>query len=264
MKLRRVPPDSIKVPEHRVTARFDPEEYEQFKSSIKEVGAIAPVICIEIDNELVLVDGLHRVIEARNAGEKVINVAVMPGDEVDVYTKNLFLDHMRGKPPISEMVNLIEFLTKDLKLDSETIAAKTGYNRDYIEKLQRLGELTPACRAALDEGKIKVGQASELLRIGDPITQETVMHQCELYGWTVPVLKDYIADVLEIQRQKEEEPPPGEPPGPILLECDFCHQKYPLGEIANPKTCRGCAGIMYAAIATAAAEAKAAQEPPKE
>jgi ParB-like chromosome segregation protein Spo0J len=264
MKLRKVPPDSIRVPEVRVTARFDPEMYEQFKSSIKEVGALAPVICIEVDNELVLVDGLHRLVEAKQAGEKTVNVAVMPGDEVDVITKNLFLDHLRGKPPVSEMVKAIEVLTKDHGLDSEAVAAKTGLTRDYIEKLQRLGELTPASLASLDEGKIGVGQAHELTRLTDPITQEAVMRQVELYGWKVADLHEHITEILRLQGLKDEVPPPGQMPVEHKIKCFYCKRELDITEIANPNTCRECTYLLLVAIAQAQADAQADQGPPKD
>jgi len=45
MKLRKVDPHQIKVPEVRVTAQFDEELYAQFKESIKAVGQITPPIC---------------------------------------------------------------------------------------------------------------------------------------------------------------------------------------------------------------------------
>jgi ParB-like chromosome segregation protein Spo0J len=279
MNLRRVPPDKIVVPDVRVTARFDEETWAQFQSSIREVGTIAPIICCEMEPEqlwpeeqerkantqyiqsngkvLVLVDGLHRLVETRNNGAKVIDVAVVPGDMVDVLTKNLFVDHARGKTPPSEMVTVIEALTKEYHLDSEKIAAKTGMGRDYVEKLQAISELTPACRAALDEGKIGVGQAFALTKLKDPIRQETVLHQCLLYRWKTKELEEYIKDVLKIVEEREEAPPSPGPQEPYLIQCAFCHNKYPITEIANPATCRGCAGVLYEAIAIAEREAKA-------
>lgn len=257
MKLRRVPPDSIVVPEIRVTARFDEETWEQFQSSIREVGAIAPVICCEIDGKLVLVDGLHRLVEAKNCGDKVVNVAVMPGDMADVLTKNLFLDHMRGKTPPSEMVKVIEVLTKEFSLNSEKIAAKTGMTRDYVEKLQAISELTPLGRQALDEGKIGVGQAFALTKLKDPIRQETVLGQCLLYGWKTKDLEEYIKEVLKLVEAHEETPPAEEPKEPYKLKCTFCGGLYDITEVANPTTCRGCSGVLFAAIAQAKAEAAA-------
>ena len=256
MELRTVPPDAIRVPEVRVNARFDEEGWEQFKNSIKGVGVIAPVICMEVDGELVLVDGLHRLMEAKNSGDKEINVAVIPGDEIDVYTKNILIDHTRGKTPVSEMVNVIEFLTKEKGLDSEKIAEKTGLKRDYIEKLQRLSELTPACRASLDEGKIGVGQAYELVRLRDPITQETVLHQLETYRWRVPELREFVDNVLALKSQETAPPPRGTPPLPYMFECAFCHDKVPIAEIANPNICVSCAGVLHGAIVAARAEAE--------
>jgi ParB-like chromosome segregation protein Spo0J len=47
MTHRKVRIDEIKEPEVRVTAHFDQETYEQFQSSIKEIGPIAPIICCE-------------------------------------------------------------------------------------------------------------------------------------------------------------------------------------------------------------------------
>jgi len=257
MKLRRVKPDKIKVPETRVTARFDDETWEQFQSSIKEIGAVAPVICCEVEDELILVDGLHRLVEAQKSGATHIDVAIIPGDMVDVLTKNLFLDHMRGKTPPSEMVNVIEVLWKEFNLDSEQIAAKTGMTRDYVEKLQLISQLTPACREALDQGRIVIGHAAALTKIKDPVRQETVLRQQELYHWTVKELEGYIRDVEAIVKEREEAPAPTEPRPPLKLRCAFCGEYYDITEVANPTTCRYCSGTLFAAIATARAEAAA-------
>ena len=44
MKLIKINPSQIKIPELRVRARFDQEILLQFKSSIKDAGIVAPVI----------------------------------------------------------------------------------------------------------------------------------------------------------------------------------------------------------------------------
>ena len=266
MKLRKVDPNSIVVPEVRVTARFDPELWEQFQSSIKEIGAVAPIICCEVDPSqikaagmseeeikrylqpngevLVLVDGLHRLVEVRNKGEAKVEVAVIPGDMVDVLTRNLFLDHMRGKTPVSEMVTVIEVLWKEYELDSEKIAAKTGLTRDYVEKLQKLTDLTPYCRQALDEGRISVGQAYEIVRIKDPVRQEMVEGQVELYHFKVLELREHVNNILEMLTPTSQEPTPAATPEPFLVECKFCHEKYDIHQIANPAICNDCAGAL--------------------
>ena len=261
MKLRKVKPDTIKIPEVRVTARFDDETWAQFQASIKEIGAVAPIICCMVDEELVLVDGLHRLVEAQRNGAATIDVAVIDGDMVDVLTKNLFLDHMRGKTPPSEMVNVIEALWKEYQLDSEQIAAKTGMTRDYVEKLQLISELTPLCREALDEGRIGVGHAVALTKIKDPVRQETVLQQQQLYRWPVKELEKYIKDVLELVAYKEQKEVPGEARPPVKVKCIYCGEEYDLFEIATPITCRYCSGIMFASLAQARAEVHNIVEP---
>jgi len=261
VKLRKVNPDKIKVPEVRVTARFDEETWQQFQSSIKEIGAVAPVICCEVDEELVLVDGLHRLVEAQKNGAATVDVAVISGDMRTVLTRNLFLDHMRGKTPVSEMVTVIEALWKEYNLDSEQIAAETGMTRDYVEKLQLISELTPLCREALDEGRIGVGQAMALTKIKDPGRQEMVLAQLPHFKFTIKELENYIKEVEELAAYKEGRKIEKEARPPVKVKCSYCGGEYDPSEIATPITCRWCSGVMLTSIAQARQEAVASQEP---
>jgi len=254
MKLRRVNPDDVKVPEVRVTARFDPELWEQFQRSMKETGQIAPIIVYEVDGELVLCDGFHRLLEAKANGDKFISVVVIPGDMSDVLTKNIFLDHLRGKTPVSEMVTVIGVLWKELDLDSEKIAAKTGLTRDYVEKLQKLSELTPLIREALDDGRIGVGHASALTKVKDPLRQEMIFNQWLLYRWPVRELDEYIKEVMAIVEEPPGPGPESKERPPIKLRCRFCGGEYDPAQVSNPTTCVICSGIMFQAIAAAKAD----------
>jgi len=263
VKLRRVSPDDVKVPEVRVTARFDPELWEQFQSSMRETGQIAPIIVYEVDGELVLCDGLHRLVEAKNNGDKFITAAVLPGDMTDVLTKNIFLDHLRGKTPVSEMVTVIEVLWKELNLDSEKIAEKTGLTRDYVEKLQKISRLTPLIRGALDEGRIGVGHAAALTKIQDPARQEMVYNQWLLYRWSIRELEEYIKEVEALVTQSQEPTPEQVERPPIKLRCRFCGGEYDPAQVSNPTTCVICSGIMFQALAAARQET-AEENPPKD
>lgn len=260
MVLRKVKPGIIQVPDIRVTAKFTPEEYEQFQSSIKQLGAIAPIICVENEKGLFLVDGLHRLEEAIANKEKYVEVAVMPGDEVDVLTKNLFLDHLRGKAPVTDQIRVLKLLTEEYHLDSEAISEKTGLTRTRVEQLQKLSQLTPFILEQLDEGRLTIGKANVLTKIKDPIVQETVAHQALIYpSWTVFEFEEYVDGVLAIVRKKEEAPPPG-PAEPYLFTCAFCGEKYEAHQVASPVVCVGCSGMLHMAITQAKAEAKAEAE----
>ena len=248
MKLRRVRPDKIEIPETRVTAQFDPELYGMFKESIKAVGQIAPIICIEVEDKLYLADGLHRLVEAKNNHDEFVDVAVIPGSEVDVYTINLFLDHLRGKPKISDMRKVVEVLIKEYGLDSEKIAEKTFKSRDYIENIMAINELTPMALQALDDEKIRLGVAKELTRLTDPVAQETVLMAAIQYNYTVKDVKQLVDMTLEAKMQL------GQPPVPVVAQprpgvgCAYCGKEYDPAIVKMVITCPGCFIYAYDVI----------------
>ena len=235
MKLRKVDPHSIKIPEVRVTAQFDEELYQRFKDSIKAIGAVAPIICYEVEGELVLCDGLHRLQEAITAGDSAIDVVVIPGDMIDVLTKNIFLDHLRGKTPVRQMVNVIKTLNQEYNLDSEQIKEKTGLSRDYIEKLIKISEASPVILDALDQGVIGVGHAFELSRLPYPIQQEEVIAKQQVWRFTVKELHEQVDAVLkemDLLKSAPPAPPSSQPLPPRQYKCEGC------GEVIEPRYLR--------------------------
>jgi len=248
MKLRRVDPHSVKVPEVRVTAQFGEDLYEQFKSSIAEIGQITPPICYEVDKELILCDGWHRLQEAIAAGDSTIDVVVIPGDMLDVLTKNIFIDHLRGKTPVSQMVKVIKTLNTEYGLDSDNIKEKTGLSRDYIEKLIKISEASPVVLESLDRGLIGVGHAFELSRLTYPIQQEEVIAKHQVWRFTVKELHEQVDAVLqqmELIKQSPPASPPGAQPRVVEYRCEGC------GEVIEPRylrpvmVCPSCYGKLW-------------------
>jgi ParB family chromosome partitioning protein len=258
MKLRRVDPESIMIPEVRVTARFDEEKLAMFKESIKTTGQITPIICCQVDGNLVLVDGLHRLNEAIQNKVEKIDVAVTDGDMVDVLTKNIFLDHLRGKTPVSEMRKVIEALYKEYSISIEDIVKRTGLSQAYVEKLLIISELTPLVLEALDQEEIGVGHASALSRIKEPDRQEVVFQMCRANHWTVRQLEEFISQTLAIVQQRGEAPPVTERQAPATVGCTFCNEEYPPDQVASVIVCHSCQAIMYEAVAMARREAQQA------
>jgi ParB family chromosome partitioning protein len=254
MKLRKVDPKKIMVPEVRVTGEFDPETKEMLRQSMATDGLIAPIICIETPEGLTLVDGFNRLMEAINAKWPTIDVAVVEGTMVDVLTRNLYIDSLRGKHKPSEMVKVIEALWKEYQLDSEKIAAKTGLKRDYIETLQLISELTPMVREYLDQEKIKLGHAKALTRLKDPVKQEVALHQITTFGMSVKDTDQMVTDALGMAIPPPAPPAPPPAGAPTKVRCSYCGDEVELQHIANPNTCSGCSMILAQSIAAARAE----------
>ena len=209
-------------------ARFDQEIWSQFQNSIKEAGIISPIIVCQVNEDLVLVDGAHRLEEAVSQGLPTVDAVVFEGDMVDVLTKNLFLDHTRGKTPVSEMVKVIGALYTEYNLDPDKIKEKTGLTRDYVEKLIKISMASPGVQAALDEGVIGVGHAFELCRLPYAIQQDEVIAKQQVWRFSVKELHEQIDQVLVAMKEIAETPPATPETGPrpaLKYHCEGCHRE---------------------------------------
>jgi len=263
LKLKHVNPSKIKIPEVRVKGMFDEETKKLLADSMAGAGQISPIVCVEIEGELVLVDGENRLETARRANWPTIDVAVLEGDMTDVLTRNLFLDHIRGKHTPGQMLKVITELWKKYNLDSEQIAAKTGLKRDYLEQFQLLETLTPLVRQALEEDIIKLGHAVALAKIKDPVQQEVVFQQTMLYHWPVKELEAFVRQVQETVPAPVQNQAPAEPGIPVTLKCFYCGGDFDVSEVRNPNTCSECATVLIQSIARARAEIQAEKESKK-
>ncbi len=254
MKLRRVDPSKIRIPETRVTARMDEETTEAFRASVETVGIDEPIKCYEVDGELWLSDGKHRLAEALRLKMPLVDITVRPGTMVDVLCNNLMSGHLRGKHPVTEMVKSIGELYTVHKVGIDEIVKRTGLTQAYVEKLIKLSQLTPLILAGLDEGLIGVGQASALTRIADPVTQESVYHTVKQYRFRGKELDGFIDDVLKQQSAQLPAPGLAVVAAPVLVRCEYCGAEGRPGEIANPNTCAACSLAMRQSIAMARVE----------
>lgn len=248
MKLIKVKPQQVKIPELRVRARFDQEVWAQFQNSIKEAGIVSPVIVCQINEDLVLVDGEHRLLEAIALELPTIDAVVFEGDMVDVLTKNLFLDHTRGKTPVSEMVKVIGALSKDYNLDPDQIKEKTGLTRDYIEKLVKISLASPSVQLALDEGVIGVGHAFELCRLPYAIQQEEIIAKHQVWRFSVKELHEQIDQVVQAMQELAEAPPitaeTGPRPTPVY-HCEGCKDEVEPRYLRPVMLCPNCFGEVW-------------------
>jgi len=206
------------------------------------------VIVCQVNEDLVLVDGAHRLEEAISQGLPSVEAVVFEGSMVDVLAKNLFLDHTRGKTPVSDMVRVIGALFTEYNLDPDQIREKTGLTRDYIEKLVRISQTSPSVQQALDEGVIGVGHAFELSRLPYAVQQEEIIAKHQVWRFTVKELHDQIDQVLiEMQAIAEEGPPTAvTEPRPIAkYHCEGCKQEVEPRYLRPVMLCPDCFGGVW-------------------
>jgi len=249
MKLRRVDPRKIHIPEVRVTAQMSAETTEQFKSSVKEVGIDDPIKCYLVGEELWLSDGKHRLDEALANGLDLVDITVREGTMVDVMCNNLMSGHLRGKHPISQMRRVITELFKVHSIGIEEIQKRTGLTQAYVENLLLVSELTPLVLAALDEERIGLGIALLLAKIKDPVEQEKHFWMQQNYALKLDAFRQYLKEYEATMAAQAAPPPAPVERLPALIKCAYCGDEHELGELASILTCHACAGILYGAIA---------------
>jgi len=267
MRLKRVDPHKIRIPEVRVTAQMTAETAEQFASSVKEVGIDEPIKVFEVEGELWLSDGLHRLQQALSNNLPQVDVTVREGNMVDVMCNNLMSGHLRGKHPISQMRRVIEELYKTYKIGIEDIVKRTGFTREYTENLLIISELTPLILEALDQEKIGLGIALMLAKIKDPAEQEKHFWMQQNYRLSQDAFKQYLREYdAAVKAQQTPLVAPVERPI-VHIKCVYCGDEYLPEELASMVTCKSCAGIMYSSIAAARRDAAtnepANQKPPE-
>ncbi len=204
--VKQIPVADIVVPEVRITAVYDEELKESLRASLTTTGQLVPIIVVETEEGYELVDGLHRLDDAKGRGAAKIEAKILKGDSVDAMLYNISTNRLRGKLKASEMVKVISHLTEERGLDSDQIAERIGATRDYIERLWKIAAAHASVREALDKELIGVGVAFELSRLPNHEQQEASMATVHTFHMTVGQAKDLVDEVIELSNMPKPEP----------------------------------------------------------
>jgi ParB family chromosome partitioning protein len=247
MELLDVPIDSIVVPEVRITNAMDPEMAAEFASAIRVGGVLEPILVYRDSGRLVLVDGLHRLLEAQAAGATTITAAVRDGTLEQVLVANLLTSVARGKPRHSDVRRLVRALEEDLGWDMVRIRQLSGLSQYYVETLAWANRALPVVQQALDDELITPGHAEALARVEWPDVQERLLEQQIEYRWPVPVLRRQIALVRQVRAAGIEPAAPNAPRPPALARCRGCRRDYPPEDVLSLILCPGCLDLALSA-----------------
>ena len=243
MKARSIPVELCDVPPVRVTAVYDEEQLALLRGSLAAMGPVQPIIVLARDGRFEVVDGLHRLEEARSRGETRIDAVVYEGDAAQGLLLNLVLNRVRGKTKASEMVAVIGELTDKHGLDSVQIGEKTGLPRDYIERLQVIAKASPSVREALDREAIGVGVAYEIARLPAHAQQEQYCAEQQIWRRSTKEVRELVDQVLEHMRaMREAGPAPAAPAAvaPPIYHCDACQQVTSPNDLRPIQICPRC------------------------
>lgn len=266
MKTRKVNVHKIEIPNVRITSDWDSELLQEFASSIATLGIQEPIILGEDDEKLWLIDGLHRVEQAKLQGLVNVDAIVLPLTQREIQMRNLVMNRLRGKTKASEEAAVVTDLMKNHNVSIEEIAEKTGLSFERIEKMISIGSAHHEIWQALDEDRIKICHAYEISRLVETAAQLKMLSMCMQYRITCAALREAVDESLKLISERKNTPQEIITPQEIKereAQCHFCKVMHPVRELSSPIMCMSCYGYLLTAIRQATDAADAATETTK-
>jgi ParB family chromosome partitioning protein len=248
MQVEHIPVDEIRIPTVRVRSYMSEEIGEQFLRSVQAVGLIEPLSCVREGGVIYLVNGEHRLFEAKSRGDATVPCVITAGSLQDVLLQNLATSGLHGKPKVSEMRRVIEALGEEYGMDSIAIHKKIGLSQDYIEKLQWVNRASDAVQEAIDEGRISLGHAVILARLPAHIAQDMILEDLLRQKWTIKDLAEIVKKVDEWQPPEPAESDGASERPPTKYRCHYCKNEYPPSDMTIAAVCPSCHGTAWKAI----------------
>jgi len=247
---KKVSIDDIIVPQERLRSIFDEETLQYLRGSIAKFGIVSPIIVAPgPENKYILVDGEHRLKEAKNQGINEVEVMVCKMSEKEQIMVNILLNVARGR--INPM-HMARWLRKahELGFSKEELAKMCGKSKSWVDFMLELTELPEEIQRWLEEEKITPTHVKICSALDSPYEIYECLKTAANLGWTTSVTKHYVenrkAELEAYSRAlaegRVEGPPP--PPKPEELvqvtQCFICNRFVPNKEITIPKICNDC------------------------
>ena len=259
MPLVDLPIDSIRIPDVRLTSRMPADLAEQFRSSVATAGVLEPLHVVQVGDQYVLVNGLHRLQEAQARGDGTIPCVVVPGTLQDVLLRNLQTSGLQGRPPASEVRQVLRVLEEEQGLDLRAIRRLTGLTEGYLSNLLWVNRAVPQVQEALDAEEIPLGAAVALARVDNTELQGRLL---EVYLRHRPTVSQFEQVCRDAARQLADAPGAGElanlallPPLPAGASCGNCGGDTPVNRLTYVALCPRCMAYVYEAERTRAPSA---------
>jgi ParB family chromosome partitioning protein len=225
-----VPVDNINIPRERVTAVFDAELEVEFLESVKSKGILTPVTLMDVEGELWLIDGLHRIQAAERLRIPAVPALIHKGTIEELLIENLISIRQRGKSNPAQEADVLAYLVQKRNYPLETAAKNMGLSLDWAKKLLKVSSLPEEAKDLIKNGKIPVTGAFYLPDLPTPQEIMSVARDAALYNYTAYQIKSRVGFILN----PDVEPKQGDytfaqngTPQRIPLRCRFCAGELP-------------------------------------
>jgi ParB family chromosome partitioning protein len=226
--VREIDVDEVIIPPERVTSVFDPEIYEEFLESVKKVGILVPILVMEVDGKLHLIDGLHRIRAAKDLGIKKIKAVVKKGSYDDLLIENIISARLRGKENPAQTAKVVKLLKDKHGYSWADISRKLGMSPGTAKIYYDITRLPEQVLNMIGEGKITVSKARPLLDLPNPRDQVKAAEDIVRYGYNEVQARELVRYYLQAYFEAPVQPKTKAVPehGGAEIKCDVCGQVF--------------------------------------
>jgi ParB/RepB/Spo0J family partition protein len=224
-RIVEVPIDQIKIPEIRVHSYFEKAEHDALKYSMQNFGQRVPIILYDVNGELWLADGYHRLMVAKELGWKTVKAIIRKGTKDMVDFDNLITAAVRGRNNPALFAKVIKKLKDEHGLSWKEIAQRVGYSPAEVRKYYDLNELPQEVLDLVGSGKLAVSKAILLLQIPDPRMQVQAAEDIVKYNYNESQVRELVRYYLEAMSEAPVSPRPTlvRPEAESYIHCEICN-----------------------------------------
>jgi ParB family chromosome partitioning protein len=213
---KEIPLSLIDDPALPSRTSMDDTAMDELARSIRAIGLQQPMIVARVGERFEVIAGHRRRIACERAGLFVAPAIIYPTkDAAQIaiqYAENRFREELNAA---DEALLFAELLERDCNGDVDTLCAKIGEKRGYVEGrlvLLRDHEIF----TALQDGKLKtVGVAQQLLRVTDDRMRRYYLDAAIRGGATVAVVSGWVQDWQAQARMQSGAPAPAADASPM-------------------------------------------------
>ncbi len=203
-QLRELPIDEVQANPDQPRRMFDEGALDEMAASIKEHGVLQPIVVVQKAGAYIIVAGERRYRASKQAGLTTIPALVRTLSDQHQLEVSLIENIQRRDLNVLETATAYLKLKDQFNLTLDEIGARVGGKSvSAISNTLRLLRLPESVKKALNEGKLKEGQARPLIGADDEVI-EAVLPRILAEEWSARKIEQFIVDIKNTEREKAE------------------------------------------------------------
>ncbi len=200
-QLQMVPVESIRTNPSQPRKVFDEAAIEGLARSLKDRGALQPIVVRRSGAGFELVAGERRLRAARKAGLKEMPAVIRAVGDTEMLELALIENIQRADLGAVERARAYKALADRNGLTHEQIAEKMGEDRVTVTNYLRLLSLAPAVLERIEDNSLNMGHARALLGLSDARKQVELAERAVKDGWSVRRVEAEVRRLTEAAKQ---------------------------------------------------------------